>query len=140
MLPYPGLTQVPIPQSFSNKPLQTTGHRAACSMPEFPRPMKGQKQLLTVVGESPIHGKGLFARQAIKKGTIIGYLEGQKTNQDGMYVLWLDHEQGFEVTCDLRYINHADRPNACYYDDLSVVAIKNIKKGEEITHNYEADW
>ncbi len=95
---------------------------------------------LTFVGESAIHGKGLFAQQTIQKDTVIGYLKGNKAATDGMYVLWLDNETGFKVSCDLKYINHSDTPNACYYDDLSVVALRNINKDEEITHNYEADW
>ena len=60
---------------------------------------------------------------------------------DGAYVLWVSETEGFEVSCDLRYINHSDRPNACYYDDLSVVALCDIQPGEEITHDYGCvDW
>ena len=44
--------------------------------------------------------------------------------------------QGIEVLCRFRYINHADDPNACYYDDFSVVALRDIWPGEEITHDY----
>ncbi len=55
-------------------------------------------------------------------------------------MLWLDDKTGFEVSCELKYINHSDSPNACYYNDKSVVALKDIEKGEEITHNYGADW
>jgi len=97
-------------------------------------------KLLTYVADSTIHGKGLFAKDTITKDTVIGHLEGEHTKQDGIYVLWLDHENGFEVCCDLKFINHSDQPNACYYDDKSVVAIRDIKVDEEITHNYEADW
>ena len=99
-----------------------------------------KENLLTFVAESPIHGKGLFAQKNISADTVIGKLTGKKTQQDGMYVLWLDNEIGFKVSCDLKYINHSDTPNACYYDDKSVVALCEIKKGEEITHNYEDEW
>ena len=99
-----------------------------------------KKKSLTFVDNSPIHGKGLFSTQYIPGGTILGYLEGKQTGKDGSYVLWLDDETGFEVSCDLKYINHSDSPNACYYNDKSVVALKDIEKGEEITHNYGADW
>ena len=94
----------------------------------------------TYIKKSAIHGRGLFAAQPILKNTIIGYLEGKPSLDDGMYVLWLDDETGFEVSCDLKYINHSETPNACYYNDKSVVALKDIKKDEEITHNYGADW
>ncbi len=93
----------------------------------------------TYVAESGIHGKGLFAAESIKKDTIIGYLDGKPTQEDGMYVLWLNGETGFEVSGKLKYINHSDDPNACYYDDKSVVALCDILPDEEITHNYEAD-
>jgi uncharacterized protein len=94
---------------------------------------------ITYVAESGIHGKGLFAAEFIEKDTIIGYLDGEHTQEDGMYVLWLNGETGFEVSCKLKYINHSDQPNACYYDDKSVVALRDIQPNEEITHNYEAD-
>jgi SET domain-containing protein len=94
----------------------------------------------TYVAESLIHGLGLFAAEKIRKDSVIGYLKGKQTRKDGMYVLWLDGDTGFEVSCDLKYINHSETPNACYYDDCSVVALRDIHAGEEITHNYEADW
>lgn len=97
-------------------------------------------RLNTYVGKSAIHGKGLFASRTIKKDSVIGYLEGSETDQDGMYVLWVDPDTRFEVTCKLKYINHSDEPNACYYDDKSVVALRDIQPDEEITHNYEANW
>ena len=93
-----------------------------------------------VVRKSPIHGMGLFAVRPIEKGELIGELEGEYTRQDGMHVLWLDEHSGFRVTNELRYINHDDQPNACYYDDLTVVALRDIEPGEEITHDYNADW
>lgn len=93
-----------------------------------------------IVRESAIHGKGLFAGEAIPAKQIIGKLQGVQTSEEGMYVLWLDQHTGFRVEGDLKYINHSDTPNACYYDDLSVVALRDIAPGEEITHNYEADW
>lgn len=96
---------------------------------------------LTYVDNSAIHGKGLYARVAIGKGTLIGKLQGKPTRQDGCYVLWLSETEGFEVSCNLKYINHADNANACYYDDLTVMAIRDIAADEEITHNYDSsDW
>jgi len=88
------------------------------------------------VADSKIHGKGLFAARHIKSGELIGKVSGNWTTDDGMYVLWLDEKRGFQVECDLRYINHDDTPNACYYDSLEVFAIRDIRPHEEITHNY----
>ena len=88
------------------------------------------------VKESSIHGRGLFARQFITEGTVIGLLEGQITREDGMHVLWITDSLGLEVSNDFRYINHSDKPNAAYYDDATVVALSDIQPGEEITHDY----
>jgi len=89
-----------------------------------------------VVAPSPIHGKGLFARTLIATGEEIGTIEGEHTTTDGDHVLWLDEDTGIHVTSDLRYINHSDTPNAAYYEDMVVLALKDIHPGEEITHNY----
>jgi hypothetical protein len=91
------------------------------------------------VKQSPIHGRGLFATECIAAGTILGQLRGQWTEQDGPYVLWIDERRGFEVACDLRFVNHHPEPNAAYFDDLTVVALRDIMPGEEITHDYGGD-
>lgn len=91
------------------------------------------------VKKSGIHGKGLFARCDIKKEEIIGTIEYIPTQDDGPYVLWVD-DQAVLVKSDLKYINHNARPNACYCEDLNVVAIKDIEKDEELTHDYGDDW
>ena len=90
----------------------------------------------TYIARSEIHGKGLFAACRIPAGSIIGWLEGKPSETDGSFVLWISATEAVEVTCDLKYINHSDRPNACYYDDLSVVALEDIAPHQEITHNY----
>ena len=98
-------------------------------------------QQLTYVTDSQLHGKGLFARKSIHKGCIIGRVQGNPCIRDGTHVLWLTETEGFRVNCNLKFINHADAPNACYYDDLTVVALRKIDQDEEITHNYaSADW
>ncbi|MEM1444986.1 MAG: SET domain-containing protein [Planctomycetota bacterium] len=91
------------------------------------------------VKKSAIHGRGLFAKVRIPKGTVLGKLEGELTDIDGDYVLWLTEEQGLQVKNDLRFINHATPPNAAYFDDFTVGALRDIEPGEEITHNYGGD-
>ncbi|MFC1774321.1 SET domain-containing protein [Pseudomonadota bacterium] len=88
------------------------------------------------VDDSQIHGKGLFAKTFIPAGEEIGTIEGEYTESDGDYVLWVNDQTGILVESDMRYINHSDNPNAAYYDDLTVYALKDINPGKEITHNY----
>ena len=97
---------------------------------------------LVYVKESNIHGKGLFAKKSIKEGAIIGEIEGLPAKKDGPYVLWLDEDEykAIEVQNVFKFINHNSKPNACYYDDLTVVALRDIEAGEEITHHYGDTW
>ena len=92
------------------------------------------------VAPSLIHGLGLFAAEKIDCDQVIGWLQGRPCDQDGSHVLWISEHDAIEVLCDLRFINHSDKPNACYYDDLSVVALRDIAPGEEITHNYDCAY
>jgi hypothetical protein len=93
------------------------------------------------VADSLIHGKGLFTSVHVPAGTVLGWLQGIPCKRDGSHVLWLSADEAIEVTCDLRYINHSNHPNACYYDDLSVIALCDIAPHAEITHNYASnDW
>lgn len=91
------------------------------------------------VGDSGIHGRGLFATEAIQKGTVLGSCRTRKTKIESEYTLWVD-KGPVDVVCRLKYINHSATPNVAYYSDLSVVALKNIKAGQELTHNYGKDW
>lgn len=94
------------------------------------------------VKESPLHGRGLFATKHIPAGEVIGWLKikkAKKSKLDGPYVLWVDGKKPVRVTCDLRFINHSNKPNAVYYDDLSVMSLRDIQPGEEIVHNYMGD-
>ena len=91
------------------------------------------------VKKSSIHGNGLFAKEKINAGELIGVVKGKPTDTDGPYVLWVDGIKGFEVSCHLRFINHSDNPNAVYYNTLEVCALRDIVAGEEITHDYQLD-
>jgi len=70
---------------------------------------------------------------------VLGTVSGKWTKRNGPYVLWVEEDKGFRVECDFRFINHDSKPNAAYYDTLEVCALRNIKKGEEITHDYGID-
>ena len=93
------------------------------------------------VGSSPIHGRGLFARNDIKKGTYIGTYHGPDTDDNGTYVLWVKEGRKW-CGCDgkniLRYLNHSKKPNA-EFDGRDLFALKKIREGDEITFDYGED-
>lgn len=91
------------------------------------------------VKESPIHGKGVYARKKIKAGARIGTYHGDHTDEDDTYVLWVTDENGREYgvdgTTDLKFLNHSQEPNA-EFDGDELYALRDIKPGEEITFHY----
>lgn len=87
------------------------------------------------VKDSPIHGKGLFAARDLKEGESLGRLHGMMTKKEGTYVLWLNKRWGMEITNSFRFINHSADPNSAL-TDTKVVALRDIPKDEEITHDY----
>jgi SET domain-containing protein len=95
------------------------------------------------VGKSRIHGNGLFARRLIGKGEQIGRFEGNETDQDGRYVLWIEQDdcryRGIEGTTELRFVNHSRLPNAEFVKDV-LVALRPIQPGDEITCHYGESW
>lgn len=99
---------------------------------------------LAYVADSPIHGKGLFARVDIPEDTWIGTYEGPATKTDGMHVLWLYDEdtgdwEGIDGRNEMRFLNHSARPNADWWDN-ELYSTRAIERDEEITFHYGEDW
>lgn len=104
------------------------------------------KNPLCFVADSPIHGRGLFARCDIAPGTWIGHYDGPNTQENGMYVLWVEAEAGcddewigYDGTNELRFMNHAAEPNGEMYG-LDLYACRHIQAGEEITIDYGEEF
>lgn len=113
----------------------------------------------TVVKKSHIHGKGLFANRSFKKGDEIIEYTGEKISQRESnkrekeyikqgYTLLVDCNKfsidGIKGGSDAIYANHKARGGNVelqVFDDESLwlVAIKNIKAGDELTFNYGFD-
>jgi SET domain-containing protein len=95
------------------------------------------------VGASPVHGRGLFARQRFRPDAFIGRFEGTPTTRDGEHVLWVLDEhgrhRGVRGRNALRFLNHSRRPNAEFRGD-ELYALRNIQPGREIFIHYGDDW
>lgn len=91
------------------------------------------------VRKSSIHGKGVYAKELIKKGDKIGTYHGNRTDEDDTYVLWITDTDGTEFgvdgTSDLKFLNHSQDPNA-EFDGDELHAIRGIRPGDEITFHY----
>jgi len=101
-------------------------------------------QSLFRVAPSEIHGRGIFAKVNIPKGTYMGEYEGPKaTDHELEYspnTFEVEHSKNKieirEGKTILRLLNHEGRwPNA-EFDAFKLYAIKNIKAGDEVTFNY----
>ena len=95
------------------------------------------------VRESPVHGRGVFARRRLRPGQWIGRFEGTPTDEDGTYVLWVCDDRGGEVGIRgrnaLRFLNHGKPPNA-EFEDVDLYAIRNVQPGAELVIDYGAAW
>ena len=106
------------------------------------------------VSTSRIAGQGLFAGQDIKQGTkIIQYFGKKITHEESerrlaagsVYIFGLNERYAIDGNTrknTARYINHACEPN-CHTEQFGntiwIVAIKDIRAGEELTYNYGYD-
>lgn len=95
------------------------------------------------VRESPVHGKGVFARRRLREGQLVGRFEGDPTTENGTYVLWLIDDDGSEVGIRgrnaLRFLNHGYPPNA-EFRDAELYAIRNVQPGAELLIDYGEAW
>ena len=91
------------------------------------------------VQDSPIHGKGLFASVTLEKDCYLGTYDGPETRENGMHVLWVQHDDKEWIGRDgknlLRYLNHTRSPNA-EFDGFDLYAITTIAPNEEVTIDY----
>jgi SET domain-containing protein len=95
------------------------------------------------VAPSSIHGQGLFAASDIRSGDLIGRYEGPEVTEDGIYVLWIESEEGGDWTGiegrnEMRFLNHSPEPNA-EMDGCDCYACADIPAHAEITIDYGWD-
>ena len=106
----------------------------------------------TKVRESKIHGRGLFAAADIPKDEIVavkgGHIVDGKTLRekitpmlgpveiqidDSLFIAPVTNE---ERELSMLYLNHSCDPNLGMRGEISFVAVRDIRAGEELTH----DW
>ena len=93
--------------------------------------------------KSPIHGMGCFAARNIKKGEYLGDYLGPASKKDGIYVLWVQQDdgsyRGINGKNTLKYLNHSSKNNA-EFDGQKLFSTRSIKKDQEITIHYGEEW
>ena len=106
----------------------------------------------TEVSESKIHGRGLFATTeiakdeivAVKGGHIVGRtaLRGEITPRLGPVEIQIDEDLFIAPVTEeeregsMLYSNHSCDPNLGMRGEITFVAMRHIRAGEELTH----DW
>jgi uncharacterized protein len=108
----------------------------------------------TEVRHSIIAGSGLFAKANIKKGELISLKSGSIVEEstldkldpicqdywfqirDGYYISPLTKQEAIDTAL---YINHSCDPNVGVDGDIGLVAIRDIKMGDELCYDYAMD-
>lgn len=115
----------------------------------------------SIIGQSKIHGIGLFAKEPVSKGTKVWEFSpgfdlaltteevqslSEAAREQFLNYAYLSKESGKYVLCsdDARFFNHDDDSNiTCIVPSgphsenaLECFATRDIRAGEEITNNY----
>jgi SET domain-containing protein len=89
------------------------------------------------VKESPVEGKGFFAKEDMGKGEVVLQFKGLRVmNKPGIYTLQISPHKHLLIDEPWRYVNHSCDPNCGIKDKVKLVAMRDIKRGEEITFDY----
>jgi len=110
-----------------------------------------------VVRNSTIHGRGVFARRDIRKGTTIIEYRGDRTtwkiaskrpdsdSENPYHTFIFELDDGTVIDAGVRgnaarWINHSCDPNCTTYEDdtgrVFIEARRRILRGEELTYDY----
>jgi len=105
----------------------------------------------TRIARSPIHGRGLFAAKTMREGEIVAIKAGHVLDRPTLRrvrrriaesYLQIDDDfymgavTGREVRRNKLFINHSCEPNVGLRGQITFVALRGIKAGEELTY----DW
>lgn len=98
------------------------------------------------IGASPIHGRGVFARSTIRRGSRIMSAPVLVVEKDPGelidYVFEWDDDKTAIALGAISLCNHSRKPNAevqTTEDEFHLTALRTIEPGEEILINYGPD-
>ncbi len=101
-----------------------------------------------IIGTGEMFGKGVYANRSFKKGEIViqynlkklSHAEFENLSEEEQYFVHTHHGVKYLYSTPERYVNHSPNPNTI--QDLKGrcdVAIRDIKKGEQITTDASKD-
>ena len=141
--------------------MATKKTRKKIDMSSQPQPTKGGPPIVTSalieVRNSPVHGRGVFAVQPIKKGTRIFEYLGDRVSHEAADKRYEDHDENDNHTFlfivdkktvidagvggnDARFINHQCEGNCESVIEnrrVFIDAVRAIAPGEELGYDYE---
>ncbi len=97
------------------------------------------------IGKTKFRGKGVFAKADIKKGELILRRKGKIVTAEELAKMpKAVHDHSFPLSKDkyllseppAKFLNHSCEPNAGIVNNKDLAAMRDIKKGEEITYDY----
>ena len=116
-----------------------------------------KRRRLYTVRDSVIHGRGVFAKEKIRKGTVIVEYKGQRTSydkaasrpdsdpDDSAHTFLFELDDGKVIDAGrrgnaARWINHSCDPNCVTFEDedgrVFIEAKRKIRRGEELCYDY----
>ena len=122
----------------------------------FPMPKERTKKLYAV-RDSTIHGRGVFAKDKIRKGTVIIEYKGQRAKwedamqrpdsdpDDPAHTFLFELDDGRVIDARVRgnaarWINHSCDPNCKTFEDedgrVFIEARRKIRPGDELSYDY----
>ncbi len=93
--------------------------------------------------ENKSHGLGVFAAQSFVIGDRLTIFDSEFVEYPTRYTIQVDQRKHLVTEGNLgAFLNHSCDPNARFVaETLEMIAIKPIKKGEEVTFNYlSSEW
>lgn len=104
-----------------------------------------EKDRKAIIGISRF-GKGLLANECIKRNSLITKITGRPMQFNEAVLLGDKESYPFQINLFeyiapkqneiWQYINHSCNPNCGVNENLEIIALRNIKKGEELFYDY----